>query len=161
MKYEVSCLFCGHSQIYSPRGKIPPKRPHTNCKKCGKDFLIDIEASDPISKVPKNTKNNGGLVEGSKDTPSRPLSNKSHVIPPNDFIDDPNELLMDCAIRELNKQNPEVRWASILINILDKTKQLEAISKDRVEVQSKLKQYSTIDLISLRKKLTGNLQTDG
>lgn len=87
---------------------------------------------------------------------------QSHIIPPeHDFIDDPNELLMDCAIRELNKQNPEVRWASILINILDKTKQLEAINKDRVEVQSKLKQYSTIDLINLRKKLTGNLQQDG
>ena len=32
------------------------------------------------------------------------------------FIDDPNELLLSVAIRELNKPNPDPRWASILIN---------------------------------------------
>ena len=68
-----------------------------------------------------------------------------------DLIDDPNELLMSCAMRELNKSNPEVRWANILLQLLDKTKQLEAKSKS--DVQSQLKQYSTSELIELRKKL--------
>jgi hypothetical protein len=67
------------------------------------------------------------------------------------FIDDPNELLMSVAMRELNKSNPEVRWASILLQMLDKTKQLETKSKS--EVKSKLKQYSSSELIELRKRL--------
>lgn len=77
------------------------------------------------------------------------------------FIDDPNELLMSCAKRALNKQDPDVRWGTILVNILKETKQLEAVSNDRDEIQSKLKQYSTEDLTRLRKKLTRNLQIDG
>lgn len=68
-----------------------------------------------------------------------------------DIIDDPNELLMSVSMRELNKSNPEVRWANILLQLLDKTKQLEAKSKS--EVQSKLKQYSITELIELRKRL--------
>ncbi|KKL20335.1 hypothetical protein LCGC14_2456480, partial [marine sediment metagenome] len=72
-----------------------------------------------------------------------------------------NELLMSNAIRALNKQNPHVSWGTLLFNILKETKQLETVSKDRSEVQSQLKQYSTTDLIKLRKKLTGNLQDVG
>ena len=34
--------------------------------------------------------------------------------PPN-FIDVPDELLMSVSIRELNRENPDPRWASILI----------------------------------------------
>ena len=77
------------------------------------------------------------------------------------FIDDPNELLMSNAIRALNKEDPHVAWGTLLYNILKETKQLQAPSKERSEVQSKLKAYSTTDLISLRKKLTGNLQDAG
>lgn len=151
MKYEVSCGFCRHTQIYSPRGTKVPKKPHTNCKKCGKDFSIHIETSDPIPKVPEITKS--ALLKDK--------GQKSAVFDDSKFIDDPNELLMSDAIRELNKEHPDVRWATILVNILKETKQLEAVNKDREEVQSKLKQYSTEDLVKLRKRLTGNLQIDG
>ena len=44
---------------------------------------------------------------------------KSTINPPQtepSFIDDPDELLLSVAIRELNKPDPDPRWASILIN---------------------------------------------
>ena len=48
---------------------------------------------------------------------------KSLSIPPKNtaqevlrFIDNPDELLLSTAIRELNKPNPDPRWATILIN---------------------------------------------
>lgn len=152
MKYEVSCTFCGHSQIYNPRGGKIPRKPHTDCKGCGKDFTINIEISENIPRIPKITKS--ALLK--KKPHSHPES------PTNDtFIDNPNELLMSNAIRALNKQEPDVKWGNLLYNILKETKQLQAPSKERSEVKSQLKQYSTTDLISLRKKLTGNLQEGG
>lgn len=152
MPYEVSCTHCGSTQIYKPRKDKIPKKPHTTCKKCSKDFNINFETSEKISKVPKNNKS----TVKNKKAPSTP-----HRTDDNKIIEDPNELLMSVAVRELNKQEPNVRWATILVNILKETKQLEAISIAKSEVQSKLKQYSTEDLIRLRKKLTGSLQTDG
>ena len=71
-------------------------------------------------------------------TPKKKKVPKS--IPPNtdqehQFIDDPDELLISVAIRELNKPNPDSRWANILIackkekitnktNVIDQFKQL-------------------------------------
>lgn len=66
---------------------------------------------------------------------------------------------MSCAMRELNKSNPEVRWATILLNVLDKTKQLQ--TKTSSDTLSKLKQYSTQEMINLRKKLIGSSQDVG
>ena len=165
MKYEIACTFCGHFQIYNPRGKKPPKKPHTSCKACAKDFSIDLSLSEIIPRVPKNTKSvlltpsthkRKGLQKPTGE--EQPTAGDDPV---RTFIDDPNELLMSNAIRALNKQNPHVSWGTLLFNILKETKQLETVSKDRSEVQSQLKQYSTTDLIKLRKKLTGNLQDVG
>ena len=42
---------------------------------------------------------------------------KPQFIPPQiEYTDDPDELLLSVAIRELNKPDPDPRWASILIN---------------------------------------------
>ena len=41
-------------------------------------------------------------------------NNKPPTNPPS-FIDDPDELLMSVAVRELNKSNPDPRWANVLI----------------------------------------------
>lgn len=144
MKYEIKCPYCGNNQIYQPR-KNPPKLPHTKCKECKREFNFKVDNPDKtiVEKVPK------------------PHDQKPAIFDNSIFIDDPNELLMSCAIRVLNKENPDVRWGTILVNILKETKQLEAINYDRDEIQSKLKQYSTEDLVKLRKKLTGNLQIDG
>lgn len=118
-------------------------------------------------KAKGNDHGNNGNNTKSNEKPQTPgkTTNKggshSKSPPTGSFIDDPNELLMSCAKRQLNKEDPDVRWGTILVNILKETKQLEAVNSDRDEIQSKLKQYSTTDLISLRKKLTGNLQIDG
>ena len=102
-----------------------------------------MKAPKGINKSPTNPTN----VDTTKK--SIPPQNTAQEAPT--LIDDPNELLMSTAMRELNKANPEVRWANVLLQLLDKTKQLEAKSKS--EVQSKLKQYSITELIELRKKL--------
>lgn len=110
MKYEVACSFCGHSQIYTPRGERIPKKPHTTCKSCGKDFSIDISISETISRIPKNPKQN--ILDKSI---NHQTNNSSQPPYENTFIDDPDELLMSVSIRELNRPNPDPRWASILI----------------------------------------------
>jgi len=59
-KYELECPHCKNRQIYQPRGKIP-KKPHTNCKKCGNDFkfqnpnetVVKIENKSKVSKQPE------------------------------------------------------------------------------------------------------------
>lgn len=81
------------------------------------------------------------------------LSKKKDIYPEKDFIDDPNELLMNCAKRELNRSTPDVRWAGILLNLLDKTKQLDLKDKNDVMIRQKLVPYSSKGLIKLRKKL--------
>jgi len=55
--------------------------------------------------TPKN--NHNSTLKPSK--PSPPQETTS-------FIDDPNELLMSVAVRELNKPSPDPRWANILIS---------------------------------------------
>lgn len=145
MPYEITSTCCGHTQIYKPReGKIK-KGAHTNCKKCGKDFSINIETSEDIPKIPNLPK-------------SKILKKTNLANPPQeeDFIDDPNELLLSCAMRELNKPTPEVRWANILLTLLDKTGRLETTTKEEVMVRSKLVKYSTNQLVELRKKLTSS-----
>lgn len=67
------------------------------------------------------------------------------------FIDDPDELLYSVAIRELNKQNPDPRWANILISC-----RKENITTKR-EVLEKFKNLPTQTLVSL---LKGNLQEE-
>ena len=72
-----------------------------------------------------------------------------------DFIDDPDELLMSVAIRELNKANPDPRWASILINC----KKENIIHKD--EVLNTLQKQPTRNIVEiLQKQHTKSWQTE-
>ena len=64
----------------------------------------------------------------------------------NDVIDDPDELLMSVAIRELNRANPDPRWASILISC-----KKENIS-NKSEVLDKFNQLPTQALVNLLSK---------
>jgi hypothetical protein len=62
------------------------------------------------------------------------------------FIDDPDELLLSTAIRELNKPNPDPRWATILINC----KKENINTKEKVEEQ--FRQLTTQGLVNLLSK---------
>lgn len=102
MKLLSPC--CHNQQDYNPKKKWDGKRRRTtNCKKCNTSF--DINKDTIIFE--ENVKNNEEKTQG------------HDFIPPtvnHEFIDDPDELLMSVAIRELNRTNPDPRWASILIN---------------------------------------------
>ena len=69
--------------------------------------------------------------------------------PPLDIIDDPDELLYSVAIRELNKQDPDPRWASILIQCR------KQIGMHKNEVMDSLQKQSTKALIEILKNLSG------
>jgi len=99
------------------------------CKKYRSD-------NDQINKTPKKNHNN---IPKSRDT-STPL----------DFIDDPDELLLSTAIRELNKPSPDPRWATILINC-----KKENIST-KSEVIEQFKQLPTQTLVNLLSKSSPN-----
>lgn len=62
------------------------------------------------------------------------------------FIDDPDELLHSVSIRELNKANPDPRWASILISV-----RKENIGKSIKEgnIQSKFKSMNIKDIVQI------------
>ena len=62
------------------------------------------------------------------------------------YTDDPDELLMSVAIRELNKPQPDPRWASILINC----KKENITTKS--EVLEEFKQLPTQVLVNLLSK---------
>jgi len=105
MKYEITCPLCGNNQIYQPRKEVP-KQPHTKCSKCKKEFNFSV--GDPDRTIIEN--------EPKPLEKKLPTSTQKHPPQETSFIDDPNELLLSVAIRELNKPNPDPRWASILIN---------------------------------------------
>ena len=67
------------------------------------------------------------------------------------FLDDPDELLLSVAIRELNKKNPDPRWATILINC-----KKENINT-KGDVLEQFKQLPTQVLVNL---LSKNLQEE-
>lgn len=65
-------------------------------------YIADFKKQNNVVITPKK-------IPKSTHKPSPPLETTT-------FIDDPNELLMSVAVRELNKPDPDPRWASILIN---------------------------------------------
>ena len=131
------------------------------CKKCEVTFNGTYKPQQRPRKSCPKCHNMVGMTVIIKKKIKKAHDQNSANFDTSNIIDDPNELLMSNAVRALNKQDPDVKWGNLLYNILKETKQLEAPNKEKVEVQSKLKQYSTTDLISLRKKLTGNLLEDG
>ncbi|KKN60487.1 hypothetical protein LCGC14_0531330 [marine sediment metagenome] len=85
MPYEITSPCCGHTQIYKPRGDKLKEGSHTNCKKCSKDFSIDIKLSELISKLPniskKITKSNKKLSSHSTTTTGRGSTSLLPLIP--------------------------------------------------------------------------------
>ena len=73
------------------------QRPRRACPKCHK--VVDIKKKNNIP--PRNV----------IDTQLERVTSSPSLI-----IDDPDELLFSVAIRELNKENPDPRWANILIS---------------------------------------------
>ena len=104
MKLVSPC--CQNVQEYNPRSKVTwSKKRVTACKKCGKQFIIK---KDHVIKVE-------GKKKARKAVEKR-VNSATSSTNTGEFIDDPDELLMSVAIRELNKPDPDPRWASILIN---------------------------------------------
>lgn len=121
----AKCPECDHEFIYNGTAK----RPRVTCPECHKRFYITI-------------------INDSKGIDSIDSDHSHEFIPPkhDEFIDDPNELLMSVAIRELNKKSPDPRWATILINC----KKENITMKD--EVIDKLQKLPTKNITEILKR---------
>ncbi len=89
-------------------------------------------------------------------TPKQKIINKTNSANPpleQNFIDDPVELLTSVCKRSLNKPNPDARWASILLTLLDKTNKLEYKDVEEAKLQNKLRTKSISELILSKKQL--------
>lgn len=91
--------------------------------------------------------------KGINKTPTTPTSvDTTPSIPPQNtpqaprFIDDRDELLLSVAMRELNKPNPDPRWANILISC-----KKEKITT-KTEVLEQFRQQPTQLLVNLLNK---------
>ena len=130
------CPSCKHEEIY--KGKA--KRPRITCDKCHIRYYIkDPNGSNKTHKksnfVPPQTK--------ITHQPERVTSSPSPI------IDDPDELLYSVAIRELNKPQPDPRWASILIQCR------KEIGKRKDEMVDQLQKLPTKQLIEILEKQSG------
>lgn len=47
MKFEIKCPYCNNNQVYKPRNKLP-KKPHTTCSNCKKDFGFKVKDAEEI-----------------------------------------------------------------------------------------------------------------
>ena len=94
-------------------------------------------------KIPKN--NNVRMTKQNVKKKSTP---EKESISPLTFIDNPDELLLSTAIRELNKPNPDPRWATILINC-----KKERITAKRADIEQ-FKTLPTRALVNLLSKLS-------
>lgn len=81
------------------------------------------------------------------------VSKKKISIPPQDttreaptYIDDPDELLLSVAVRELNRPNPDPRWANVLITT---RKENIGISKKEGNIRSKFKSMNIKDIATI------------
>ena len=122
-----TCPNCNHEQLY----KGTAKRPRMTCKKCHTRYYLTGSHDSKESKIAIPTS-----------------TNKRQFIPPQDengFIDDPDELLISVAIRELNKPNPDPRWASILLGCKKENVQLRT---QRLESFKNLPTTALVNLLS-------------
>ena len=126
-EFSCHCNKCDKINIYKIPDKIPP-RPRMNCIKCGHRF--DVKIGQVGHKKPK--------IESSSGSNSQ---HSSSII-----LDDPDELLYSVAIRELNKKNPDPRWANILINCRKENINIKG------DVLEQFKQLPTQALVSLLSK---------
>lgn len=75
---------------------------------------------------------------------------KDNGSPDHPYVDDPDELLMSVAIRELNRPNPAYQWANILLNA----------RKQKITIQGDEKQLQRLSITSLVSKLKEKLPSD-
>ena len=122
------------------------------------NFLIAFEeASKRIKGLKEKTFNNVKSQWKKRNRNNSGINGKKtkKSIPPQDtvlsFIDDPDELLLSTAIRELNKPNPDPRWATILINC--KKEQIT----NKKNVMDQFRQLPTKALVNI---LKANLQEE-
>lgn len=122
-------FFCKKCGIAFPGDYKPQQRPRKSCPKCHK--MADLQRkTSPQGKPSK--------VYSSSDKQKDPEVSK--------YLDDPDELLLSTAIRELNKPNPDPRWATILINC---KKEKITTKKD---VLDQFKQLPTLALVNILNK---------
>ncbi len=76
----------------------------------------------------------------------KPHGQKPAIFDSNKFIDDPDELLMSVSTRELNKPNPDPRWASILISV---RKENIGKSKKEGKIRSRFKSMNIKDIAKI------------
>ena len=128
----VKCLNCDTPYNYDIPETLP-KNPRLWCKKCNKQFSVKGQIASSKTSTPTNLQKN---IRSSQ--PNAPLEHT--------FIDDPNELLYSVAMRELNKPDPDPRWANILISC-----KKENISNKNESVDQ-FKQLTTKVLVNLLNK---------
>ena len=104
--------------------------------------LVNEDYYSEFNNTPKGTVRYWKMKasRGANKTPTVVGPTKKKSIPPQDttqehqFIDDVDELLISAAIRQLNKPNPDPRWATILIacrkeNIAIKSEVIDQLQK--------------------------------
>lgn len=114
------------------------------CKVCDIKFKGEYEAQQRPRRSCPTCHKSCDLTKKNIKQKSIPPQNTTQQAP--QFIDDSDELLLSVAKRELNKPNPDPRWANILISC----KKEKITSKN--EVIDQFKQASTKALIGLLKK---------
>ena len=124
-KLIATCPECNHEKIYNGTAL----RPRITCSECKTRFYLTTQKThnESSSQIPKNI----------------PPQNTPQEVR---FIDDPDELLMSVAVRELNKSNPDPRWANVLI-----TTRRENIGQSKKEgkIRSKFKSMDIKDIAKI------------
>jgi len=124
MTLSVGKFYCKTCKITFEGEYKPQQRPRKSCPKCHK--MADMSTNKKeILKKKKQSKAVSTSLE---------------------FIDDPDELLMSVAMRELNRPGPDPRWASILISV-----RKENIGKSKKEgnIRSKFKSLNIKDIAQI------------
>lgn len=123
------CPKCKHKEVYEGQAK----RPRIHCEECKHRYYITTQKTQ-------------------KDVIKKTHDQKPAIFDSNNFIDDPDELLMSVAVRELNRPNPDPRWANVLITT---RKENIGQSKKEGQIRSKFKSLNIKDIakISSRKPI--------
>ena len=128
--------------------EINPKISLKDCQKVVEGLKKDNFYKIKRENKPKNKQKNKPRGSTQRGNAAYSSSNAppSH---PHAFIDDPDELLYSVAIRELNRSQPDPRWANILIQCREK------IGKHKTEVLDQLQKQPTRVLTEMLKKQSG------
>jgi hypothetical protein len=104
--------------------------------------LLKITYNDSFRQIFYSVKKSKKIVK----TVKKNQAHHSSKIDDTKFIDDPDELLMSVAVRELNKPNPDPRWANVLI-----TTRKENIGQSTKEgkIRSKFKSMNIKDIAKI------------